>query len=687
MRNQTVSTAPGLRRAGRVPPCPSPGSAAGQPMKGILICLLALLLAFSSARRAAAEDPPTDVSELSLDQLLKVKVLKVYGVSRYEQSALEAPAQVTVVTREDIRRYDYRLLSDLLKGVAGLYVTDDRNYRYLGYRGFSRTGDYNTRVLIMLDGVRLNDEVYHQAPIGFDFPLDLRLVERVEVIRGPSQAIYGNNAFLLVINVITRTPPATPKVETELSADTVGYTTARVTAGAPVSDAGDGLLLSGSLFSTPGSDLYLPAFDAPSTNNGVAHGCDYARGGSAFFKYNHSKFTLLGGYLQNRKGIPTGSWGTVFDDSSTHTDDQRYFADFSYQAIEAPSGSLKLRSYLNAYNYDGNYAYAPPPSEQDHSRATTVGAEAQGNLVLPWQNIVAAGLDFLHSLAADQFDSTGYDDKRTVNEIGLFVQDEYRPWEPLILTASLRYDWLKQGVQSLSPKAAVVFLPGEGMALKYLFGRSFRAPNAYESYYAGSGYQANPGLTEEQMYSNELIAEYQLDGHLRMTLSGFQYDYRDLISAYLDADGNSRFRNAGSIRTRGVESEISGCWQAWSGTFSHTYQNTTSSDDPEAVVNSPHTLLKFRLSRELGRVLTLSGELNYTSRLATLDPSVYASDYLIANLTLLGKNLLIKGLDASLSINNLFDRHYAQPGGIEHLPVTLIPQEGLCAGFRVSYRF
>jgi len=653
------------------------------------ICIMLLCLALPVGTALAAEDPASDVTELSLSELLKVKVLKVNGVSRYEQSALEAPAHVTVITAEDIQRYDYRLLSDLLKGVAGLYVTDDRNYRYLGYRGFSRPGDYNTKVLIMLDGVRLNDEVYHQAPIGFDFPLDLRLVERVEVIRGPSQAIYGNNAFLLVINVISKAPAGTRQIETEISADSRGGTTERMTLSGPISNAGDGLLFSGSLLQSSGSDLYLPANDTPETNNGIAHGCDYARSGSAFFKYNQSKFSLLGGYLQDTKGIPTGSWGTIFNDSTSRTKDQRFFADLSYLAVQAPSGTLRLRSYLNAYNYDGAYASTSDPTYRDLSRAVTAGAEVLGNIVLPGKHILAGGIDFRHGFKVQQADTTGYDDNRTVSELGIFIQDEYRPFEPLILTGSVRYDYLTQGLQTVNPKGAAVLLPMDGLALKYLFGRSFRAPNAYERYYAANGFLANPGLREEVMYSNELVAEYEVANDLKMTVTGFQYDYRNLISQYLAADGLSRFKNAGRIRTRGVESEITATWQAWSGVFSHTFQNTTNAEDPgQPVFNSPHNLVKLRLSRELlNRKLTVSSELNYTSQIATLQPGQNASDYVLVNLTILGRNILIKGLDASLSVYNLFDRRYSQPGGFEHLPTTLIPQEGITGDFRVSYRF
>lgn len=660
-----------------------------RPRLAVLLSLIVLCLLLKVAPAAAEGGTVEDLSDLGLDELLKIKVLKVYGVSRYEQEAHEAPAQVTVVDAEEIRRYDYRQLSDLLKGVAGLYVTDDRNYRYLGYRGFSQPSDYNTRVLVMIDGVRLNDEVYHQAPIGLDFPLDLRLVERVEIVRGPSQAIYGNNAFLLVINVITRIPPGIPQTETEVAVDTVGTLSTRVTGGAPVSGGGGGLLLSGSLYGSPGSDLYLPAYDQPSTNNGVARGCDYSRGGSAFFKYHNAKLSLLGGYLQNVKGIPTAAWGTTFNDSRSRTVDERFFADLSYQAVESPAGSLKVRSYLNGYNYDGSYAY-PGALTYDRSQAATVGAEVLGNLVLPGHHVLAAGADYRHAFRVEQGESsTGFRDTRTVDEIGLFAQDEYRPFQPLILTGSIRYDHLDHGLSSVSPKAALVWLATPELALKYLFGRSFRAPNAYERYYAADPYRANPGLKEEVMYSHELVADFQLDGPLRATVTGFQYDYRGLITTYFDDEGFFRLRNAGRVRTRGVETEVSGTWGNWSGGVGHTYQRSVLFDSNYGEPpNSPHNLLKLHLSRELlNRRVILSGELQYTSRIATLNPGENVSPYVVANLNVLFRNLLVKGLEVSLSIRNLFDRGYQQPGGNEHLPVARIPQEGISSGLRINYRF
>ena len=144
------------------------------------------LAAFSPAAGFAFSDRSQDLTEMSLEDLMNIPVM---GASKYAQKLSEAPADVSIVTREEIKKYGYRTLADILRSVRGFYVTYDRNYSYLGVRGFNRPGDYNMRILFLVDGHRLNDNVYDCALIGTDFPLDVDLLDRVEIIRGPSYAL------------------------------------------------------------------------------------------------------------------------------------------------------------------------------------------------------------------------------------------------------------------------------------------------------------------------------------------------------------------------------------------------------------------------------------------------------------------------------------------------------------------
>ncbi len=149
------------------------------------------------AATTKAEEP--DFTTLSFEELVGIKIPTVYGASKHEQKITEAPATVSIITRDDFQLFGHRALADALRSVRGFYVTGDRAYTYLGLRGVNRPGDYGGGMLLMIDGQRLNDPVGDQAFNGGEFPLDVDLIERVEVIRGPGSSLYGNNAFFGVI--------------------------------------------------------------------------------------------------------------------------------------------------------------------------------------------------------------------------------------------------------------------------------------------------------------------------------------------------------------------------------------------------------------------------------------------------------------------------------------------------------
>src|SRR5687767_3780455 len=113
---------------------------------------LALPLAAMAAAAPTFGQPSADLAELSLEQLMEVRIEKVFGASKYEQKVTRAPASVTIVTADEIKTFGHRSLADGLRKVPGLFVSNDRNYAYLGIRGFAQPGDYNTRVLVLIDG-------------------------------------------------------------------------------------------------------------------------------------------------------------------------------------------------------------------------------------------------------------------------------------------------------------------------------------------------------------------------------------------------------------------------------------------------------------------------------------------------------------------------------------------------------
>src|SRR2546425_12546804 len=154
--------------------------------KMVVASALALLCGVPVARgesKAAASRGPAGSAAGGEEMILFQELPSVFGASKYEQKPSEAPASISIITSDEIQRYGYRTLSEILRSVRGLFTTYDRNYSYIGARGFDRPGDYDTRILLLLDGHRINDNVYDQASIGTDALIEVDSIERIEIIR------------------------------------------------------------------------------------------------------------------------------------------------------------------------------------------------------------------------------------------------------------------------------------------------------------------------------------------------------------------------------------------------------------------------------------------------------------------------------------------------------------------------
>ena len=132
---------------------------------------------------ASAQDEPSTSS--SLEELMNTEVTTVTGASKYQQELTDAPASVTIVTADEIRKGGFRNFAEILNSVGGFYTTYVRSFHNIGVRGFSPLGDFGTRILLMVDNYRLNDGLYEAAPMGTDCPVDIDLIDLIEIIRGP----------------------------------------------------------------------------------------------------------------------------------------------------------------------------------------------------------------------------------------------------------------------------------------------------------------------------------------------------------------------------------------------------------------------------------------------------------------------------------------------------------------------
>lgn len=639
---------------------------------------LITLLVLPRAGWADDADAFQALKTLSLEQLTLVQVNTVVGASKYEQKISDAPANVTILTADDIKRYGWRTLGEALRSVSGMTVTFDRGYAYLGVRGVNRPGDFGGRTLITIDGHRMNDSIFDSAAMNTDFILDLGLVEKIEVIRGTGSSLYGNNAFFAVINIITRRGKDVNGTEVAGAYGTFDTVTGRVTYGNKFTN-GVELLLSGTLYDSGGnSSLHFSEFNA--FNNGIAKNMDGGSAKSAFLSLSWKDLTLEGAINSRMKRWPTAPYSTpdvltVFNDPRFRTTDSWSFLETKFHHTFANDWELMARTYFDHYRFEGFYPFNYVPANlanptvinDDYARQSSLGSEVQLSRRLFEKHRLTAGIEFREDMTLDQVDRdlnppVTYNDSHEHGRMfAVYAEDEFQITTNLILNAGGRYDHFHTFGGTVNPRAAFIWHPWSPSTFKLLYGEAFRAPNAYEAYYETAAYSANGALKPETIRSYELIYEHCFNPMWSGKVSGFFNEISSLINLEELPDGSFTFRNSGSATACGLESELT--WQMRGGLrggLSYAFVRTRDGLTGNQLDNSPEHLAKFNLSVPLWREkIFASAEVQATSQRRTVNGGEVGA-FWIANATIFSREL-VKNLEMSVSVYNLFGQHYRDP--------------------------
>ncbi|MBM3308133.1 MAG: TonB-dependent receptor [Candidatus Eisenbacteria bacterium] len=660
---------------------------AGGQRGGCAAAAVVALLAWCQAGSAAAPSS-ADLADLSLEELMDVRV--VVAASRHAEDARTAPSSVSVITAEDIRRFGYRTLGDALASVRGLYTAYDRNYQYVGVRGILRPGDYGSRVLVLVDGFRVNDPVYNQGPVGGEFPVDTALVERIEVVHGPGSSLYGTNALLAVVNVVTKAGDARGA---DVSAEVASGGTAggRVTFSRPGRTS---VLVSGSLSDSDGRTLHFHELDDPASNSGYSSN-DHERSGSAFARATHGPLTVQAIYSSREKGIPTGAWGMVLDDERNRSLDEMAFVDLEWQRGVPETLSVLARVQHGAYSYEGDYVFDDGEYlNHDRTEGRWLGGEALVIRRFGTRHLVSLGGEYRDNLRLDQLnfdgDGTSYLESLESSRFwGLYLQDEFGLSDALTLHAGLRYDDYDTFGGDWSPRLSLVWSPTTRTVAKLIYGGAFRAPSPYELYYH-DGMQTqkpNPDLGPESVTSYEAVVEHRIGGTSQLTVSVFAMEFDGLIGLATDpTDSLLVYLNTDRAQSAGFEVELEqrfvrGCW----GRASYSYQTARDGATGERLSGSPQHLAKVHVTRPFAHDRFIGAlEVQYvgdrpTVRGGTADACVVVNADLLA-----GSDDGAWTLAAS--VDDVFDRKRQDPASEEHVQ-DVIEQDGRTLRIELSRRF
>jgi outer membrane receptor protein involved in Fe transport len=561
----------------------------------------ALLLGATLTSRAADAPLP------SLEALLGTEV---EAVSRHAESLLDAPAAVTAIGRAEAAALGHVTVADMLGRLPGIYVTTSRAYSSVGVRGFNRPGDYNARLLMSIDGYRVNDAIYDQALPGYEFPIVADWVKRVELVSGPAASVYGSNALLGVVNVVTLDGADAPGLRVRSASS--GRGTLQLTGQYGLREGDTDLFVGVALHRLRGEDFRFGELDSPTAPGGRIEGLDGTVYRSLFTKLRHGEWRASLATQVREQEVPTAVYGTLPGVPGTRYMDQYNYVELAWESVWRGDWRPALRLDLSHTRFDGDYVYeGSEPAlllNRDVAVATAGGIDARVHY-RGWTNhSVIAGAEWRRVFRARQanfdVDPAAVYLERTDQrrQFGLYAQDQMRLSERVLLTLGLRADRADAFDTELSPRVSLVYRASAEESLKLMFGRAFRSPNLAERFYADNevSQRANPALQPERVSTVELAWQRALGADMRLGANVYTYRLRDLIDFVAIDEEVSQYQNVSGVRTSGIDLDLerrsASGWQ-WRASLSLARARASGG---ETLSNSPRWLAKGHLLGPLG---------------------------------------------------------------------------------------
>lgn len=642
-----------------------------------------------------------DAIDMSLDELLNVHIV---SAPKFAENPDQIPSAVSILTAEDIRLYGWRTLGAALRTLQGFNVTEDHTYAYGGIRGISQPGDYRPRMQILIDGQSINENVYAGAPIDSTFPLDIGLIERIEVIRGPSAAMYGGDAMFGVINVVTRSG-SNMGGEVALKLGSGADRRLRTSWGGQI--GGLDVLVSATGFAANGRTLGFDDVNGDGTRRDL-HRVGGEDGGQLFLKVRGSDwhFSLI--HARRERIVPTASYDTIADDTGHAETDTYTLLDMGKEWRLNATNSLHQHFYVGNYRYDGVFPfdYSSDPNIAD-PRLMNVDL-AQGS----WWGIenrlvnthwfghrITLGVEYKSNWRQNQSNyDRGYgcydtgstspclDDQRSSRQTTIMAQDEIQIGSASLLTLGASFDHVTGFNSFWSPRIGVTHDAGAAGLFKVLYGTAFRVPTVYERYYTAPSYAyGNPGLLPEKLRSTELTWEKHLTATSHVTATFYHFD----IDRMVTTDDNGIAANGSRVTANGMELEYEQRWT--NGSRLRTgYTRQRAVDETRHLDNSPQHMVKANLAVPTGIPRLMAGlEGQWVSSRTADYGNRNTPSYLLTNLNL-SYTPSGQPWEVALGVYNLFDRRYTDPVATDQILGVRrwqIPQMGRSVMLRTTLHF
>ncbi|HWE04491.1 MAG TPA: TonB-dependent receptor [Tepidisphaeraceae bacterium] len=593
----------------------------------------------------------------------------VLAAGKREQTTREAAASISVITSDDIEMFNYESLAAALRNQRSFYLHTDGLNWFAGVRGFLRPGEYNSRILVTVDGRPTNDLLYGQSHLDRDFVVPMEAVQQIEVVRGPGSSLYGTNAVFGVVNLVTKNGSDINGVQVRLEGGTQDTGRASVLYGGELPGGWD-VLASVTAYDSQGDrDIIYDGVNDAAHDYGHIRNSDAEGVGSAMIKARKGDLTVMLDYETRGVDNSAATYLATFSDPGKMREN-RWNASLKYDHEIQPGQSVHGMVYYGHYGYEQDYI-VPPQTPIPAYRYYTTGSDdwLGEEFHYDWQANKAlhilAGADGRQSLYTHQRDyetpgGTILNVPASVNYWGIFIESEYKPADWLSLTAGARLDHEQRFGSNFSPRLAVIVTPTKEDAFKFLYGRAFRIPTIYELLYSDPGANdPNPNLRPEVIDTFEMVWERQFSDGWRTSLGGYIWKMKDAMDDYVDTAGDLQTRNGPTTWAHGVEAEIDRKWS--NGASMRAYATFTRAEhDGDGLLDSPAWIVGAAVVLPVYKNKTfLSIEPQVVGKMKT-DSGDYTQPTYLTNIVLTSRDI-IAGWTFQAGAYNLFANDARMP--------------------------
>ncbi len=512
---------------------------------------LLMIMAIIGITPAWAQEEGDDILDISLEDLMNITVT---SASKKEEKEFDAPSIITTISSKEIEDFGGSNLYEILERSPGFYGLSSYIFRKnsIGLRG-DLPGHINPRILFLINGRPFRESVLGGQNVGILTSFPVNSIKQIEIIRGPGSVLYGSNAYVGVVNIITK-ESIEPELQVQGGIGSFGSNMVQLNGGTSLGE----LKINGGV-------NFLKSDGWHFADSTVVRGPNRLFGENDFgedifasnLQLNFKGFSLSGYYGSNKMGhiTPATSAPGIYESNRT-------FIDLGY------TGEV----ITDFYSISANVTYNRINDEFDNgffNGGTSIQKPQSSDYVLEITNFLTLNEKLEMIIGGSVYKLSG---EYATGDDAVFAVPSYdKQWLHGYLQADYQAtDWLKlvAGGQlnkvgdlktNFVPRLAAIASFSSGVGAKVMYGQAFRAPYAAETkIFSPPSIQGNPDLVPENISTFEAQFYYGAE-KLRTSITYFNSNQTDLITRIPNPDPSTGaslvYTNLGELQSQGFEIE------------------------------------------------------------------------------------------------------------------------------------